>query len=71
MLMLVARGAAVDRALEHVSDDVNREVFVLWMKGRDNFQIAAEVGAPYNTVRSRLSRAKAQVLAALQAELDR
>ena len=36
-----------------------REVFELWQAGRDNMQIANELGLNYNTVRSRLSRAMA------------
>jgi RNA polymerase sigma factor (sigma-70 family) len=68
MLRLLANHAAIERALEQVGDDGYREVVRRWLDGSDNVQIAAELGIPYNTVRSRLGRGRAQVLAALRAE---
>jgi RNA polymerase sigma factor (sigma-70 family) len=68
-LTLAAGREAVARALEAVGD-AYREAVRLWLDGRDNFQIAAALDIPYNTARSRLSRGRAQILAALQAELE-
>lgn len=64
LIMLAARQEAMGRALEHVTN-VYRDVLELWLVGWDDVQIAAELDIPYNTVRSRLCRGKAQVNAAL------
>lgn len=64
LLMLAAGHDAMARALEHVTDHY-RDVLVLQLDGRDNHQIAAELGIAYHTVRSRINRGKAQLLAAL------
>ncbi|PRP96055.1 sigma-70 family RNA polymerase sigma factor [Enhygromyxa salina] len=64
LLMLAAQHEAMERALEDVTDPY-RDALVLWLEGLDNYQIAAELDIAYNTVRSRMSRGKAQLLAAI------
>jgi RNA polymerase sigma factor (sigma-70 family) len=69
VLMLVTDHAMIERALEHV-DEIFRDVLRLWLAGRDNSQIAAELQMNYNTVRSQLNRGQRAVLIALRAEVD-
>jgi DNA-directed RNA polymerase specialized sigma24 family protein len=61
--------AAIERALEQV-DDIFIDVLRLWLAGRDNVQIAAELGMKYNTVRSQLRRGQQAALTALRVEVD-
>ncbi|KIG12567.1 hypothetical protein DB30_01230 [Enhygromyxa salina] len=68
VLRLVADHDALDSAVGQV-DEVYREVVRLSLIGRGNVQIAAELEVPYNTVRSRLWRGRAQVLGAARAEI--
>ena len=68
VLRLLVNHAAIERALEQLDDDIYRDVVRRWLDGCDNVQIAAELGIPYNTVRSRLGRGRAQVLSAVRAE---
>jgi len=56
-------------ALEKIAEPY-REALRLSLEGRSNLQIAAELGIPYNTVRSRLSRGRARVIDALRDELE-
>jgi DNA-directed RNA polymerase specialized sigma24 family protein len=51
-------------------DEIFRDVRRLWLAGRDNVQIAAELQMNYNTVRSQLNRGQKAVLKALRAEVD-
>jgi RNA polymerase sigma factor (sigma-70 family) len=64
-LTLAAGHEAVERALEVVGD-AYRDAVRLWLEGCDNFQIAAELDIHYNTARSRLSRGRGQLDAALK-----
>jgi RNA polymerase sigma factor (sigma-70 family) len=66
VLMLLADHEVLDAAVAQV-DEVHREVVRLSLTGRDNVEIAAELDIPYNTVRSRLGRGRAQVIAAVRA----
>ena len=68
ILMLAAGSEALVRALESVWDP-HREVVALWLEGFSGVEIAAKLDIPYNTVRSRLHRGRAQVLTALEQEL--
>ena len=68
VLNLLANHAAIERALQQVDDEVFRKVVGLWLAGRDPVEIAADLGVPYNTVRSQLHRGRAQVIDALRAE---
>jgi RNA polymerase sigma factor (sigma-70 family) len=69
VLMLVTDHAMIERALEQV-DEIFRDVLRLWLAGRDNAQIAAELQMNYNTVRSQLNRGQKAALTALRAEVD-
>jgi RNA polymerase sigma factor (sigma-70 family) len=69
VLMLLADQAMIERAVEQV-DEIFKDVLRLWLAGRDNVQIAAELEMNYNTVRSQLHRAQRAVLTALRAEVD-
>lgn len=46
VLMLLAGHLALERAVEQVDEEVYREVLRLSLRGRDNVQIAAELGIP-------------------------
>jgi RNA polymerase sigma factor (sigma-70 family) len=69
VLMLVTDHAMIERALEQV-DEIFRNVLRLWLAGRDNLQIAAELRMNYNTVRSQLNRGQKAMLTAVRAEVD-
>jgi RNA polymerase sigma factor (sigma-70 family) len=68
VLELLANHAAIERVLKQVDEAVFHDVIGLWLAGRDPVEIAADLGVPYNTVRSRLQRGRAQMLTALRAE---
>ena len=61
LLMLLVGHRAIEQAVEQV-DEVHRDVVRLSLVGRDHVQIAAELDIPYNTVKSRLGRGRAQAL---------
>ncbi|PRP91685.1 RNA polymerase sigma factor [Enhygromyxa salina] len=67
-LIMLGDYELLDRSLEQV-DEAYREVVQLSLRGRDNGQIATELAIPYNTVRSRLGRGRAQVVCAARAAL--
>ncbi|PRQ07475.1 RNA polymerase sigma factor [Enhygromyxa salina] len=69
VLMLVTDHAMIELAVEQV-DEIFRDVLRLWLAGRDNVQIAAELQMNYNTVRSQLHRAQRAVIAALRGKVD-
>jgi RNA polymerase sigma factor (sigma-70 family) len=69
VLMRVTDHAMIERALEQV-DEIFRDVLRLWLAGRDNVRIAAELQMNYNTVRSQLHRAQKAVITASRAEMD-
>jgi RNA polymerase sigma factor (sigma-70 family) len=69
LLSMSARREVLQAALAELPE-MFREVVRMWLDGHDNLQIAATLGVNYNTVRSRLVRGKALLLAAFDAALD-
>jgi RNA polymerase sigma factor (sigma-70 family) len=69
LVSMSARREVLQAALAELPE-VFREVVRMWLDGHDNLSIAAALGVNYNTVRSRLARGKALLLAAFDAGLD-